>query len=86
MRLSEAQQDRYRRQESHALFPEYYLIKVNQFDDVARDSLDQWIYFLKLDLIADDQLLAEQTGLRVGDVRGLREELWNEYQGSRFSE
>jgi predicted transposase/invertase (TIGR01784 family) len=152
LRLSEAQQDLYRRQEPHALFPEYYLIKVNQFDDVARDSLDQWIYFLKheevpegfsarglqeakeqldilklpeaerrayaryqddlhqqasmvessygwgmhqgrklgreegqlqerrriaqslLDLIADDQLLAEKTGLSVGEVRGLREE------------
>ena len=156
LRLSEAQQDIYRRQEPHALFPEYYLIKVNQFDDVARDSLDQWIYFLKheevpegfsarglqeakeqldilklpeaerrayaryqddlhqqasmvessygwgmhqgrklgreegreegqlqerrriaqslLDLIDDDQLLAEKTGLNVGDVRGLREE------------
>ncbi|WP_020506743.1 Rpn family recombination-promoting nuclease/putative transposase [Lamprocystis purpurea] len=152
LRLSEAQQDLYRRQEPHALFPEYYLIKVNQFDDVARDSLDQWIYFLKheevpdgfsarglqeakeqldilklpeaerrayaryqddlhqqasmvessygwgvhqgrklgreegqlqerrriaqslLDLIADDQLLAEKTGLSVGEVRGLWEE------------
>ena len=47
LQLSEAQQDLYRRQEPHALFPEYYLIKVNQFDDVARDSLDEWIYFLK---------------------------------------
>ncbi len=155
LRLSEAQQDLYRRREPHALFPEYYLIKVNQFDDVARDSLDQWIYFLKhgevpdgfsarglqeakeqldilklpeaerrayaryqddlhqqasmvessygwgvhqgrklgreegreegqlqerrriaqslLDLIADDQLLAEKTGLSVEDVRELRD-------------
>jgi len=47
LHLSEAQQDLYQRQEPHALFPEYYLIKVNQFDDVARDSLDEWIYFLK---------------------------------------
>ncbi len=30
-----------------ALFPEYYLIKVNRFNDVARDTLDEWIYFLK---------------------------------------
>ena len=47
LRLSEAQEELYRRHEPHALFPEYYLIKVNQFDDVARDSLDEWIYFLK---------------------------------------
>ncbi|MCB1797098.1 MAG: hypothetical protein KDJ70_22265, partial [Candidatus Competibacteraceae bacterium] len=30
-----------------ALYPEYYLIKINQFDDMAKDPLDEWIYFLK---------------------------------------
>jgi hypothetical protein len=34
------------------LFPEYYLIKVNRFDDIARDRLDEWIYFLKHEEIA----------------------------------
>ncbi len=29
------------------LYPEYYLITVNRFNDVARDTLDEWIYFLK---------------------------------------
>jgi hypothetical protein len=29
------------------VFPEYYILKVNNFDDVAKDGLDQWIYFLK---------------------------------------
>ncbi|MCI5211167.1 MAG: hypothetical protein D3910_20825 [Candidatus Electrothrix sp. ATG2] len=29
------------------IFPEYYLIKVNSFNDIAKDSLDEWIYFLK---------------------------------------
>jgi hypothetical protein len=29
------------------VLPEYYILKVNKFDDVARDGLDQWIYFLK---------------------------------------
>ncbi len=31
----------------HQLFPEYYIIKVNNFDDIAKDSLDEWIYYLK---------------------------------------
>ena len=53
LQLSEAQQDLYQRREPHALFPEYYLIKVNQFDDVARDSLDEWIYFLKHEEVPD---------------------------------
>ncbi len=47
LQLSETQRDLYQRNEPCELFPEYYLIKVNQFDDVARDSLDEWIYFLK---------------------------------------
>ena len=29
------------------IFPEYYILKVNNFNDVARDGLDEWIYFLK---------------------------------------
>jgi len=29
------------------IFPEYYILKVNGFNDVAKNSLDEWIYFLK---------------------------------------
>ncbi|WP_223241273.1 Rpn family recombination-promoting nuclease/putative transposase [Flammeovirga sp. EKP202] len=36
------------------IFPEYYVIKVNQFDDTAKDTLDQWIYYLKNNEIKDD--------------------------------
>jgi predicted transposase/invertase (TIGR01784 family) len=36
------------------LLPEYYLIKVNRFDDVAKDTLDEWIYFLKHEEIKDE--------------------------------
>jgi len=36
------------------LFPEYFLIRVNQFDDIARDRLDEWIYFLKNEEIKDE--------------------------------
>jgi hypothetical protein len=31
----------------HHIFPEYYVIKINNFDDVAKDKLDEWIYFFK---------------------------------------
>jgi len=30
------------------------VIKVNQFDDIAKDTLDQWIYYLKNNEIKDD--------------------------------
>ena len=36
------------------IFPEYFVIKVNQFDDVAKDTLDEWIYYLKNNEIKDD--------------------------------
>ncbi|MBB6461782.1 Rpn family recombination-promoting nuclease/putative transposase [Flammeovirga kamogawensis] len=36
------------------LFPEYYIIKVNQFDDVARNTLDEWIYYFKNNEIKDE--------------------------------
>lgn len=37
-----------------ALYPEFYLIKVNRFNDVAKDTLDEWIYFLKNEDIKPD--------------------------------
>lgn len=36
------------------LYPEYYLIEIRNFDDIARDTLDEWIYFLKNEQIEDD--------------------------------
>jgi predicted transposase/invertase (TIGR01784 family) len=35
------------------LHPEYYIIKVKNFDDVAKDTLDEWIYYLKNNVIKD---------------------------------
>lgn len=29
------------------LFPRYFIIKVNNFNDIAKDTLDEWIYVLK---------------------------------------
>jgi len=36
------------------IFPEYYVIKVNNFNDVAKDTLDEWIYFLKKSQIKEE--------------------------------
>ncbi|MCL2739223.1 MAG: Rpn family recombination-promoting nuclease/putative transposase [Bacteroidales bacterium] len=36
------------------LYPEFYIIKVRQFNDVAKDSLDEWVYYLKNNKIKDD--------------------------------
>lgn len=36
------------------IFTTYYLLKVNKFDDVAYDTLDEWIYFLKNNEIKEE--------------------------------
>jgi predicted transposase/invertase (TIGR01784 family) len=40
--------------EPFEVFPEYYVIKVNQFDDIAKDTLDEWIYYFKNNEIKDN--------------------------------
>ncbi|WP_069473035.1 hypothetical protein [Candidatus Marithrix sp. Canyon 246] len=35
------------------VFPEYYVIRVNKFNKIAKDTLDEWIYFLKTAEIKD---------------------------------
>lgn len=54
LKLSADQQELYKTEIVHRVFPEYYLIKVNNFNDIAKDSLDEWIYFLKNEEIKDD--------------------------------
>ncbi|MDI6735660.1 MAG: Rpn family recombination-promoting nuclease/putative transposase [bacterium] len=53
LKLSKKQQEEFQKEYVYALFPEYYLIKVNQFNDLAHDRLDEWIYFLKNEVIED---------------------------------
>jgi predicted transposase/invertase (TIGR01784 family) len=53
LKLNEKQQSLFNQTTVSALYPEYYLIKINQFDDVAKDTLDEWIYFLKNEEIKD---------------------------------
>ena len=54
LRLSENQQALYHKEDVSRIFPEYYLIKVNSFNDVAKDTLDEWIYFLKNEEIKEE--------------------------------
>ncbi len=52
--LSYKQKTTFLKQEVADIFPEYYLIKVNQFNDNAKDTLDEWVYFLKNSEVKDD--------------------------------
>ncbi len=47
LNLSDKQKELFNIEKVSNIFPEFYLIKVNNFDDVAKSTLDEWIYFLK---------------------------------------
>jgi len=48
LQLSASQREKLGRiREVAEIFPEYYILKVNEFDNMAHDTLDEWIYFLK---------------------------------------
>ena len=40
--------------EPNDIFPEYYIIKVNQFKERIKDKFDEWVYFLKNESIKPD--------------------------------
>jgi len=52
--LSEEQKGLFNKTEPFEIFPEYYLLKVSKFDEVTKDGLDEWIYFLKTDEIKEN--------------------------------
>ncbi|OUD12304.1 Rpn family recombination-promoting nuclease/putative transposase [Thioflexithrix psekupsensis] len=54
LELSAEQQQLYSAQKIADLYPEYYLIELRNFNNVAKDTLDEWIYFLKNEQIEDN--------------------------------
>jgi predicted transposase/invertase (TIGR01784 family) len=54
LQLTPGQKKLFKKEKIEEVYPEIYLIKVNQFDDNARDTLDEWIYFLKNSEIKQD--------------------------------
>ncbi|MBI5417461.1 Rpn family recombination-promoting nuclease/putative transposase [Candidatus Poribacteria bacterium] len=52
--LSDKQTELFHKIKPSQIYPEYYIIKVNKFDDYAKSTLDEWIYYLKNDEIKDE--------------------------------
>lgn len=48
------------------IFPEYYILLANKFDQWSRTPLDQWLYFLANGIIRDD---ADAPGLQAANRR-----------------
>jgi predicted transposase/invertase (TIGR01784 family) len=53
LKLNEAQQKKFRKKYPHELFPEYYIIKISNFDDIPKNALDEWIYYFKHTALPD---------------------------------
>jgi predicted transposase/invertase (TIGR01784 family) len=47
LNLATKQKELYKKEEVYEIFPEYWLLKVDNFDGEIKDKLDEWIYFLK---------------------------------------
>lgn len=54
LNLSPFQQQKFEVSEVSQLYPEYYILKVNDFDRWSKVPLDQWIYFLNTGEIPED--------------------------------
>ena len=59
--LSPFQQQKFEVSEVSELYPEYYILKVNDFDRWSKVPLEQWIYFLNTGEIPED---ADAPGLK----------------------
>ncbi|MDR2849108.1 MAG: Rpn family recombination-promoting nuclease/putative transposase [Verrucomicrobiota bacterium] len=51
--LNAEQRAAFGREEAGELYPEYFILRVNQFDKVAKTPLDQWVHFLKTEEIPE---------------------------------
>jgi len=45
--LSKHQRNYFGYNDVYEIYPEYYILKVNNFNKLAKNNLDEWIYFLK---------------------------------------
>lgn len=61
LKLSPLLQDKFKVKKVSEIFPEYYILKVNDFDKYAVTPLEQWMYFLKHSKLSDN---ADAPGLK----------------------
>lgn len=72
LRLSPFQQETFKVPEVSQLYPEYYILRVNDFNHWSKVPLEQWIYFLNTGEIPDD---ATAPGLKEARERLKLDEL-----------
>jgi hypothetical protein len=85
LRLPEAQYATFKQKVPGDILPEYYIIKIRNFNDHIEDTLDEWIYFLKNNEIKDE---FKAKGLKrtkeISEYRQLTEEEECEYEALQW--
>lgn len=86
LQLNNLQKELYRTEKIADIYPEFYLLKINQFDDIARNTIDEWIYFFKNETIKDE---FTARGLKEAkeelDIMKMSEEERREYEAYQES-
>ncbi len=69
------------------IFPKYYILKINNFNDIATDTLDEWIYFLKNSEVKDSfkakGLDKAKEKLRYENLTEEDKKMYNRFQENR---
>lgn len=76
LKLSQRQQEKFKKVYPGDIYPEYYIIKVNNFNDVAKSPLDEWIYLFKNSAIKSNFKAKgiEKAGVVLDEMKMSREE------------
>ncbi len=90
LKLNEKQKELYKTNKVEKIYPAYYLIKVRNFDDNAKDTLDEWINFLKNEEIPENPkakgLLKASQELDYLKMSEEEKIAYNKYQKDRHHE
>ncbi len=90
LKLSVKQKELFLKETVFEIFPEYYVLKINNFDDVARDGLDEWIYYFKNGKIKDEfnaRGLAEvRSKLIFDDLNDKERDAYRQYEKDLLSQ
>lgn len=83
LQLSDKQKENYKVDSVSDIFTTYYILKVNNFDDVSKSSLDEWIYFLKNSEIKEEfkakGIQEAKEKLRIDNLKGIEKEEYDNF-------
>lgn len=83
LQLSEKQKQIYSSKDVADIFTTYYILKVNNFDNNSKSTVDEWVYFLKNSEIKDEfrakGLQEAKEKLRIDNLSGIEKEEYDLY-------